>query len=491
MFLGSGNDTFRPCVRESVANGSNVGDITSSEEDRTSEELMLDRKQSSIVENFVVNRADRRKDSGSDQRCQVDFATSSSSGGRNESPNGTSEDERSVFLDRENCSDTWVSGQQEEIDRLLKNIEQLKVEKQVLVNTVIKMSRQIDEDQRCKKREFSKMTKKVAALKAKCDEYARAQPLIENAVVEVLRSNITDDGLPAIDESVVADCSAAVNKNYPSIIGVSGRGEKDGEVLDIFIDHYNVGLVIEANLAEGSKKELLVDVDDPSMSPTRVSASLSRRSSGESTIGGLKSSGSSGEITAAKIAKLPESYFHQHGSRNISGTSVNSYGSVKDSRMSPSTRSFSSHVSMDSLRRRSMMETRLIDDNDDDDDDDDDDYGRSGAADDQSVISSISEHVPDSVLSPPRHSKRGKSHKGCICGAFRPRKGQSYKPSNYRYYDEEGRLIPITTEFDPTLRPNIDTSEYQESAMTAANTDDKKSDEESTKRGFWGNWFRF
>jgi len=192
------------------------------------------------------------------------------------------------------------------------------------------MGRERDEDQKHNKREISMLTKEVDALKAKCDEYARAQPLLESAVEEVLRGNITEDGLPAIDDVVVDGCRAVIAEIYPCVISNSGSGEKDREGLDIFIDHSNLNAMLETNLPVGTSIPRTLEEEEQrqiesTRSPSRVSVSpsLSRKSSGE-RVAGLRSSGSSGELTAAKISKLPESYFGERGNLKASGGSSNS-----------------------------------------------------------------------------------------------------------------------------------------------------------------------
>jgi len=136
------------------------------------------------------------------------------------------------------------------------------------------------------------------------------------------------------------------------------------------------------------------------------------------------------------------------------------------------------------------METRIADDEDD--------------RDDQSIISSISEHVSSDqqFRGSPRRSRSqsgSRSRKECICGAYRPRKVKPHKPSNYRYYDDEGNCIPIVSESKP--HEDISTLADKSAETTAVGTSmaadapeggtETKGQEDDKKIGYWGSLFGF
>lgn len=336
-----------------------------------------------------------------------------------------------------------------------------------------------------------------------------------------MRSDIDDDGLPTVDELLIDRCRGVIRETFPRhwMLGKkSGSAEREnGENLDIFIDHYNVSVMIEANLTGEGEECLNVNSELNRIENSRNNNNGNGNSDGifdrsppriiskkrNSDADGLKSQGSSfGELTMAKISTLPG--FNDHravpgikNAGNSSGGSVKGLraGSSKD-RMSPSTRSLGYHVSMDSLRRRSMMETRISDEDDFDDR--------------VSIISSISENVQSGgAMTPTRERsndsknrerrERQRSRKVCICGAYRARREKS-KPSNYRYYDDDGNCIitesgksidsggkeaptAIVEEEDGEGNSNMEEDEGNSLV-------EEKARDDSSKKSIWSQWFR-
>ena len=310
-----------------------------------------------------------------------------------------------------------------ETDKLYKIIDQLKMEKQCLVNSVIKLSAQADEDQRVHRNEKTQLMSELSTCRSFCEDYEKSRRNLETNITEILRSEITDDGLPVVHDELIEKCQVAIRESVP--LNASKLCSRDSDNLDIFIDHYNFSVMIEANLADenGGKVNLNKPVGISSDSD------LTDLSSSQKSV-----SGSYGDITASKIAKLPAKYLDRKLSNNSIGREISLALSTENStssrsKLSPSERSYGSHVSMDSLRRRSMMETRMKYDIDS--------YG----SDHDSVISSISEHGNDrSNKQAPKENRRKGGRRGCICGAYGPRRERT-KPSSYRYYDEDGNLV--------------------------------------------------
>ena len=289
----------RTCRPNSYGSSSG-GQTTSSEEDRKSDEVMGDNHETSVLAQYINSTASRTQMM---EGVSSDVNSTPPSNSRRNSGSPASFDEKG--FDRTSQQEAPPVGlsiltiptnidsvTESLVERLTKTVEQLRIEKQVLVSTVLKISRERDEDQKHNKREISMLTKEVDALKAKCDEYARAQPLLESAVEEVLRGNITEDGLPAIDDVVVDGCRAVIAEIYPCVISNSGSGEKDREGLDIFIDHSNLNAMLETNLPVGTSIPRTLEEEEQrqiesTRSPSRVSVSpsLSRKSSGERVAG--------------------------------------------------------------------------------------------------------------------------------------------------------------------------------------------------------------
>lgn len=319
-----------------------------------------------------------------------------------------------------------------ETDKLYKIIDQLKMEKQWLVNSVMKLSEQTDDHQRLYKSKKNRLTSELSAYKSCCQSYEKSRRDLETNIVEILRSEITDDGLPVVHDDLIEKCRVAIEESIQPNPSTLSSWDKDSDNLDIFIDHYNVSVMIEANLAdECNEKVISKNPMGTSSGSDLTDASMSPQSSFQTSAGR-----SHGDNTAAKIAKLPEKFLidKKRNSNSSLGCEMRSDliigNSTSRSKLSPSVRSYGSHVSMDSLRRRSMMETRIKCDNDPYD------------SDQASVISSISEHGNDhpNKLSPKKNRRTEGSRKNCICGAYRSRRERT-TPSSYRYFDEKGNLV--------------------------------------------------
>ena len=318
-----------------------------------------------------------------------------------------------------------------ETDRLLKIIDQLKMEKQCLVDSVINLSKQCDEDRRYFKIEREKVMSELTANKTRCKHYEKTCRSLETNITEILRSEINEDGLPVVHDDLVEKCQVMIRESLPLPMPNSSTEDNESDNLDIFIDHLNVSVVIEDKLADGTsgnKMKTSIDApyDNDITDPSLFHGSGCHKSG----------SGSSGEITEATIAKLPGKYLlDRKCSINSMGRDVTSDFSADNSttsrsRLSPSLSLRSnSHVSMDSLRRRSMMETRIRCD--------DDQY----ESDPDSVISSISEHGNKTYIKSlqKNYCKKG-GRRVCICGAYRSRRERK-RPSLYRYFDEDGNLV--------------------------------------------------
>ena len=89
-----------------------------------------------------------------------------------------------------------------ETDRLLKIIDQLKMEKQCLVDSVINLSKQCDEDRRYFKIEREKVMSELTANKTRCKHYEKTCRSLETNITEILRSEINEDGLPVVYDGV-------------------------------------------------------------------------------------------------------------------------------------------------------------------------------------------------------------------------------------------------------------------------------------------------
>lgn len=128
------------------------------------------------------------------------------------------------------------------------------------------------------------------------------------------------------------------------------------------------------------------------------------------------------------------------------------------SALSPSTRSLASHISMDSLRRRAVLDSQMDED----------------VSDAASVLSSIS--------TPRNNGLKYRKHKPriiCTCGAAKARRAR--KPSAYRHYDEDGNLIIQQQE-------SVDDVELGVETLGPDNQSDAENDEQvpvKKSTGFW------
>jgi len=238
----------------------------------------------------------------------------------------------------------------------------------------------------------------------------------------------------------------AIRSNYPlpfiDILEVQQSANSSEEQLDIFINEWNQN--------QGS-----------AATDARVGAV-----DGEISISTKKSSEALG-------LRIQENYFQ----RQKQSSYANLQSALSSSnQLSPSTRSLASHISMDSLRRRAMMETRIRTDDDDDND---------------SVVSSISTHK-ESIPS----SRKSKHRNVCICGAVKSRRSK-LKPSSYRYYDENGNCVIQAKDDSVREVGSFESLEAHESSRTSAVDSDGRSvdaenvrSETDKKSGFWG-FFKF
>ena len=278
-------------------------------------------------------------------------------------------------------------------------------------------------------------------MKAKCEEYASAQKSIEVGITETLRSEIDDDGHPIIDEVVIEGCIQVFKRNFPIPFAPSPEASNatmrctfSDEQLDIFIDDWNMNPRVECGL----------NGVNPVVTPAPDSDNM--------------------DSAVKKKKQFP---------------SVDSFSSLKGSMMSssnnfsPSTRSLASHLSMDSLRRRTIMNSGI----------------ETTISDTESVISSISTHNKSPC------KKQTKQRKACICGAYKPK--QKLKPSTYRYYDDDGRCI-ITENIS---MEDLDASLYSLTADDGTRSSENQieddvddssdnADDKAKKSGMWG-FFKF
>ena len=176
----------------------------------------------------------------------------------------------------------------------------------------------------------------------------------------------------------------------------------------------------------------------------------------------------------------PTKSHHLNSFRPISNASYGNLLALTSSsnHLSPSTHSLASHISLDSLRRRAMMDTRICVDDDDDDN--------------ASIVSSISTHRETGLISP---KKSKKTRKVCICGAVKSKKTVT-KPSSYRYYDEDGKcivngkfLVPDSNESLESLEafsPMDDSLSSPDKSLITTEESAKGLDGSEKKSSFWG-----
>jgi hypothetical protein len=269
--------------------------------------------------------------------------------------------------------------------------------------------------------------------------YACAQPKIESQLADYL-GNLKDvSGNTLILPEVLDRCLYVVRDNYPSKLVIMDSNSSE-DTLDIFIEGgwNNTGDDAALFARRPNSFEGMSVLDEPSssfMNRSLPPAQLSRKDSSRGSFASLKHVSS--EATRGRVT--PTSLANQ----------------------SPSTRSLASHMSMDSLRRRAVIESHIQDVDDDDD-----------AA---SIVSSIS--------SPRQHVQKNRKQKSrlvCICGAARARR----KPSSYRQYNDQGICI--------VQKPQdfVDADEFDSDLkdLDSCTQDDQPEEEVSAKKSssFWG-----
>lgn len=248
-----------------------------------------------------------------------------------------------------------------------------------------------------KNKELTLLESTLSTARDKCEVYACAQPKIESQLTDYL-GNLTDaSGNLLIPPDALDRCLYIVRDNFPSKLAIMDSNSSI-DALDIFIDGdwNNPG----DDVARFGRRQNSFDgmslLDEPSSS--FVNDSLPP----------LRSSRKDSRVSLASL---------KHVSSESTRSLASPTGMVNQS---PSTRSLASQISMDSLRRRAVLDSQIQNADADGDDD---------AA---SIVSSIStprQHAPK--------YRKQRSRIVCICGAARARR----KPSNYRHYDDQGICI--------------------------------------------------